>query len=76
MFQLIDTFNKRTISKHRTVEAAVKADIKFSRAVKRANGANSYIPAMIVDSSGKNIADDPALVEQASRAAYAATYGR
>lgn len=46
-YRVRDTFNDRTVSSHRTVEAAVKAERKFSRAVKRANGANSWIPTRI-----------------------------
>ena len=47
MYTLTDTFNGRTISRHCTLEAAVRADIRFSRAVRRANGASSYIPTRI-----------------------------
>ena len=49
MFKLIDTFNHRVISKHRSIDAAVKAQAKHSRAVRKANGANSYIPKKIVE---------------------------
>lgn len=55
MYKLIDTFNNCTISRHRTVEAAVKADIRFQRAVKRANGTNSYIPTIVVDADGERV---------------------
>lgn len=48
MYTLHDTFNDRTISRHRTIEAATQAERKFSRAVKRANGQNSYIPTTIL----------------------------
>jgi hypothetical protein len=44
MFALYDTFNQKVISKHRSVEAAIKADERLQRAVKRANGDNSYLP--------------------------------
>lgn len=43
-----DTFNKRTVSNHRTLLAAVKAERKFLKAVKRSNGKNSYIPTRIL----------------------------
>lgn len=43
-----DTFNNRTVSNHRSLEAAVAADIKFGKAVKRANGQSSYIPTEIL----------------------------
>lgn len=47
-YTLHDTFNDRLISSHRTLEAAVKAQRKFSAAVRRANGGNSYIPTTIL----------------------------
>lgn len=40
---LIDTFNGSLISRHNTVKNAVKAQQKHLRAVKRANGENSYL---------------------------------
>jgi len=46
-YRIYDTFNDRTISTHRTVEAAVKAEAKFFRAVRRANDQSSYIPTRI-----------------------------
>lgn len=45
--RIYDTFNNQTVSHHRSIEAAVKADRKFQRDVKRANGQNSYIPTTI-----------------------------
>lgn len=48
-YKLIDTFNARTISTHRTLDAAVKAQDKHSRMVREANGGNSYIPKKIVE---------------------------
>lgn len=42
--ELWDTFNGRRISIHRTLENAVRAGRKHNKAVKRANGASSYIP--------------------------------
>lgn len=47
-FILKDTFNSRDISSHRTLLAAVKAQAKHSRAVRKSNGASSYIPKKIV----------------------------
>jgi hypothetical protein len=58
MYKLIDTFNDKIISKHRTVEAAAKTEIKFSRAVKRNNGASSYIPTKCVDPEGEDVDGD------------------
>jgi len=45
--RLYDTFNRCTVSNHRSLRAAVLAERKFSRAVKHANGSNSYIPTRI-----------------------------
>lgn len=47
-YTLHDTFNDRTVSRHRSIEAAIRASYQFSRAVKRANGASSYIPTVIL----------------------------
>ncbi len=61
LFRVRDTFNDRTVSHHRTVEAAGKSERKFIRAVKRANGKSSYIPTrieVIEDSSGSWVAAD------------------
>ena len=52
-----DTFNNTNVSSHRTLEAAVAADIKFGRAVKRANGQSSYIPTEIL-CDGNPLTDD------------------
>ena len=46
-FTLHDTFNDRTISVHRSIKTAVRASYRFSRAVKRANGKDSFIPTTI-----------------------------
>lgn len=58
MYKLIDTFNNQLISQHRTIEAAAKAEIKFSRAVKRKNGASSYIPTKCVSPDGEEVDRD------------------
>ena len=47
-YTLHDTFNDKTVSRHRSIEAAVRASYRFSRAVRRANGSNSYIPTVIL----------------------------
>lgn len=47
-FTLHDTFNDRTVSVHRLISTAVRASYRFSRAVKRANGQNSFIPTVIL----------------------------
>ena len=46
-YRIVDTFNDRVVSEHRTLRGAVRADDRFIRAVKRANGRNSYIPTTI-----------------------------
>ena len=45
--RIYDTFNRRVISKHKSIKAAVIAAAKFSRAVRRENGNNHYIPTRI-----------------------------
>jgi hypothetical protein len=47
-FTLFDTFNSHPVSHHKTLRAAVLAQMKHSKAVKRANGPNSYIPTRIL----------------------------
>jgi hypothetical protein len=47
-FTLHDTFNFRTISVHRSIKTAVRASYRFLRAVKRANGKDSFIPTVIL----------------------------
>jgi len=44
MFAILDTFNNKMVSRHRTVAAAVEANARFQRAIKRNNGQSSYIP--------------------------------
>jgi hypothetical protein len=55
MYKLIDTFNARVISQHQTLGAAVTADQRHGRAVKRNNGPQSYIPTAIEDEDGNRI---------------------
>jgi hypothetical protein len=47
-YSLHDTFNNCEVSRHRSIETAVRASLRFSRAVKRANGQNSFIPTRIL----------------------------
>ena len=42
-YTLQDTFNQRAISNHRSIETAVKAQIKHLRGVKRSHGGSSYL---------------------------------
>ena len=55
MFALVDTFNDRVVSRHKTLEAVAKAKDKFLRKVQAANGAGSYLPlgCFRLDSDGK-----------------------
>lgn len=55
---LTDTFNKRVISTHRTVVAAVAKRRKHLRAVKRANGPSSYLTYSITAADGSDISDE------------------
>lgn len=44
MFYLIDTFNKKVLSRHLKPSSAGKAANKFQKQVKRNNGSDSFIP--------------------------------
>lgn len=46
-YRIVDTFNDRVVSEHRTLRGATRAENRFIRAVKRANGRDSYIPTSI-----------------------------
>jgi len=68
--RIYDTFNRRIVSNHRSIIAAVKAQAKFSRDVVRANGSNSYIPTIIeYNADGTWIKCDNAGVQDAEHAA-------
>ena len=56
MYKLIDTFNDVIISRHRTVEAAQRAMEKHMRAVRKYNGANSYLTYEICTANGGIVA--------------------
>jgi len=56
MYTLVDTFNGYTVSRHRTLLNAVSASLRFSRAIRRANGASSYIPTEILR-DGKRLSE-------------------
>jgi len=56
-YTLHDTFNRTLISRHRTLEAAVRADLAHARAVRRHNGPTSYIPTEI-RCDGRRLDDD------------------
>lgn len=57
MFQLNDTFNNRVISQHRTLKAAALAEVAHSKAVRKANGQQSYIPTSIT-MDGERLTDE------------------
>ena len=63
MFKLIDTFNNVLISTHKSLAAAVAADMKHDRAVKRANGSASYIPTAILE-NGEPVDDNELMAER------------
>lgn len=59
MYYLINTMSRtedghvgRVLSRHRTWEAAEKADARLQREVKRSNGQNSYLPTTIGSEDG------------------------
>ena len=58
MIILTDTFNNCKISSHRTVEAAVRAEKKHLKAVRKRNGTNSYLTYSITASDGSDISDE------------------
>jgi hypothetical protein len=55
MYRLYDTFNKCTISRHRTVKAVALADKRFQRRVREGSGADSYLPTTILDADYQKI---------------------
>lgn len=57
MYELQDTFNGVTISRHRTIKAAVNACRKHLRSVKRANGQNSYLTYDVTRKNGEPLTD-------------------
>lgn len=56
-YELQDTFNSVTISRHKTIGAAVNAYRKHLRAVKRANGQNSYLTYDVTRKNGEPLTD-------------------
>ena len=58
MYTLIDTFNRRAISRHRTLLAAVKAKQAHIRAIERRYGPNSYLTYEITNDKGKRVGID------------------
>lgn len=57
MYELVDTFNDVVISRHRLLSRAYVAKMAHQRAVKRTNGASSYIPTSIYK-DGVEVSDE------------------
>lgn len=57
MYQLIDIFNNKIISKHRTLENAIKAKIKHSKVIQNVHDKDAYIP-MEIKNNGQRINSD------------------
>ena len=55
MYTLIDTFNDREISTHRTIAAAARAEVKHLARVRRANGAGSYLTYRVDHANGNRL---------------------
>ena len=71
MITLNDTFNGHAISRHRTVKTAVKAKFAHIKAVRKANGQNSYLTYDIRDGDGNRVDCD-----EIERAAHEIESGR
>jgi hypothetical protein len=56
MYALLDTFNDKIISRHKTVEAAAIAKNKKLDAIKKKNGQSSYIPMVCMKVVGDELA--------------------
>jgi hypothetical protein len=48
MYAIYDDFNRKIISRHRTVKNAAKAKVKFVSQFQRNNSSNSYLPVILV----------------------------
>ena len=44
MFELFDTFNDQTLSKHRTFESAYQAGKQLDKDIRKSHGSTSYLP--------------------------------
>ena len=65
MFYLVNTFDTIgdrymgcIVSAHRSEEAAIAANVRLQRGVKRANGATSYLPTRIVERKARHFKGD------------------
>lgn len=55
MFTLLDTFNDKELSTHRTLAAAATAQVRHSARVRRANGPNSYLTYRVDHADGRRL---------------------
>ena len=58
MITLTDTFNDQIISRHRTVQAAVRERDAHSRMIERVNGKGSFVFYSIKCESGADISEE------------------
>jgi len=47
MFAIFDDFNRKVISKHRTIQTAAKAKQKFVEQFRRNNSTHAYLPVVL-----------------------------
>jgi len=67
MYCLYDTFNRRIVSRHRTIVAVIRANVRMQNRIERNNGKGHYIPTdcrKLVD--GEPVKLDPMCDEQAT----------
>lgn len=55
MYTLIDTFNARPLSRHRSLLNALRASYKHARAVERFNGSGAYVKYGITEPDGSPV---------------------
>lgn len=63
-YELIDTHNGRTLSRHRTILAAVRAEFSHARAIERRNGKGSYLTYSIRASDGSDLGEQVAQMRE------------
>ena len=65
MITLTNTFNNQIISRHRTVQAAVKARSNHSRMISRVNGKGAFVRYGIKSDDGTDISEEIFASEEA-----------
>lgn len=55
MYVLFDSFNKRTMSRHRTIQTAAIAKIKFDKQFRKNNGQGSYLPVSLMTEGNEEL---------------------